>query len=424
MNYHRWLAMKNFFGGSSDGAGSGTGDGTVVVKPITITENGTYTPEEGVDGFSEVKVEVQATGGSDKLAKMVDGTITEMTAADLGNITKIAPHAFAEQDALASVEIPETVTEIGANAFFGCGALKGITIPKNVTKFGNYVFASSNLESITFENVGGISSFGTTSFKDCTKLKEVHIDDLSAWCGKSFSSTYWMNPLYGGAGLYVGNDIINDLIIPDDVTTIAEYAFNGCGSLKSVTMHDGVTNVKAGAFSTCANIESVKLSAGLTMISGQLFYKCTNLKTIDIPSSVTEIQGSVFYYAGLTSITIPDSVTIVGSNVCQGCTDLTSATIGAGATTIGQQMFDGCTNLMSVTIGAAIKTIYKMAFRSCPLESLTVKATTPPTLASDALANVPTDCAIYVPAESVDAYKAATNWSARADYIFAIEEDA
>ena len=104
--------------------------------------------------------------------------------------------------------------------------------------------------------------------------------------------------------------------------------------------------------------------------------------------------------------------------------DITSIDIPSGTTTIGVGIFWNCTSLSSVTIPNSVTSIGKQAFNSCSsLTSITSLNTTPPTIANaNAFGNVPATCAIYVPAESVEAYKAANIWSTRAAYIQAIQE--
>lgn len=133
----------------------------------------------------------------------------------------------------------------------------------------------------------------------------------------------------------------------------------------------------------------------------------------------TSIAESAFWTCrGLTSVTIPNSVTEIGYNVFNDCTGLTSVTIGNSVTEIGGSAFIFCKGLTSVTIPNSVTSIGNFAFSSCKgLTSITIQATTPPTLGSSVFeSNYP----IYVPAESVDAYKTATNWSSYTDRIQAI----
>ena len=163
------------------------------------------------------------------------------------------------------------------------------------------------------------------------------------------------------------------------------------------------------------NGEGVITFAGeLTTIGDFAFRDCHSLTSVTIPDSVTAIGASVFCYCrSLTSITIGDSVTTIGVGVFWNCSNLTSVTIPDSVTTIGNYAFRGCTSLTSVTIGDSVTTIGKWAFRDCDsLTSVYCKATTPPTLKSSFVFDSNADGRkIYVPAESVEAYKAATNWS-------------
>ena len=135
--------------------------------------------------------------------------------------------------------------------------------------------------------------------------------------------------------------------------------------------------------------------------------------------------------SGITSVTIPDSVSVFNLGTFYGCTSLTSVSVkDSGAnielsnniTTIGYSCFCNCSGLTSVTIPDSVTYIGDYAFETCShLTSITVNATTPPTLKSPTALNNTNNCPIYVPADSVDAYKAATYWSSFASRIQAIQ---
>ena len=195
----------------------------------------------------------------------------------------------------------------------------------------------------------------------------------------------YIDEISGGGGGGQAEEDLKNLIemdievldIPSGTTQIGDYAFYECDSLFYVTISDSVTTIGRNAF-----------------------YKCIHLTSITIPNSVTSIGQYAFSNcSGLTSVNIPSGVTIIGNNTFYNCTSLTSITIPSGITSIGGNSFNGCRNLTSITVEAA----------------------TPPTLSTSAFQNTNANLVIYVPAESVDAYK--TNWSSYASRIQAIPSE-
>ncbi|HOX59393.1 MAG TPA: leucine-rich repeat domain-containing protein [Candidatus Paceibacterota bacterium] len=173
------------------------------------------------------------------------------------------------------------------------------------------------------------------------------------------------------------------------VVTIADYAFNSCLTLTTVTIPDTVTSLGYNSFSGCRNLTNVTLGASVTNIGEAAFYYCFSLRAVIIPSSVTTIrthafswctnlnsvtisnglktiEGSAFdYCTGLTNVTIPNSVTGIGLGAFTRCASLITATIGDGIVTIGGNAFAFCTNLTHITIGSSLTSIENYAFYSC-----------------------------------------------------------
>lgn len=239
-----------------------------------------------------------------------------------------------------------------------------------------------------------------------------------------------------------------------DINLIGERAFDSCISLTSITIPNSVAGIGNDAFSGCDNLTSIIIPDGVTSIGEDAFFGCENLTSIIIPDSVTEIGPGAFsgceclasFYgkfasednrcliidgvlnsfapAGLTEYAVTNNVTGIGADAFSGCDNLKSITIPDSVTSIGDFAFENCGNLTSITIPDGVTSIGTRAFASCwNLISVYCKATTPPSLGEYAFkdlriinmgsgyANI--GCAIYIPAESVNAYKAATDW---ADY--------
>lgn len=149
------------------------------------------------------------------------------------------------------------------------------------------------------------------------------------------------------------------------------------------------------------------------------------LVEVQIGDCVTTIGDSAFFECDtLSSVTIGSVVTTIGKGAFRSCPALQSITIPSGVTTIADGTFYGCTSLTSMTIPSGVTSIDNSAFHFClNLSSVTINAITVPNLGSYAFRNTPIENGtgfIYVPSESVEAYKAATNWSAYADRIKAI----
>lgn len=163
--------------------------------------------------------------------------------------------------------------------------------------------------------------------------------------------------------------------------------------------------------------------SGLTVLRYGCFAR-TKITGCILPTNLTTIQDYAFYQCtGLGTMVIPNNVTTIPYNCFSGCSGMTSVTFGSSVATFGNSALYGCTSLTSLTLPASVTSIGISVFASCShLESITILATTPPTLSNANSFASTNDFPIYVPSDSVAAYKAASNWNSLSSRIQAIPE--
>ena len=365
--------------------------------------------------------------------------------------------AFAGCGSLNNITIGNGVTSIGSGAFSGCSGLTNITIPSSVTSIGNSAFAGCrSMTSMIVENGNQVYK----SEGNC--LIQISNNNLIAGFKNSIIPPSVMSI---GNYAFSGCDSLISITIPSSVTSIGNSAFYDCTGMTSIIIPSSVISIGDSAFERCYNIKSISIPSSVTSIGSVAFKQCSSLTNIEIPYSVTSIglgmlagcnsltsltipsagyaldlifgysiptslktvvitggnnivNNSFFNCSGLTNITIPSSVTSIGSNAFYGCSSLASISIPSGVTSIGDSAFRECRGLTSITIPSSVTSIGLATFANCNgLTSVTVLAQTPPDIGGQCFNSTNSSLQIRVPAASVAAYKAAVGWSEYADRI-------
>ena len=260
----------------------------------------------------------------------------------LGNETNESLYlAFIENTSLTEFTINENTKIIAQDAFKYCNKLTKLVVPASVL------------------------SVGSSAFGDCASLKEVYISDLQAWLNIDFYNSS-SNPLYNSANLYLNEELLTEVVIPENVLEIKNNAFAGCSSLTSVVISNSVTSIGDYAFENCESLIEIVIPDSVTSIGTWAFENCSSLTSVAIPDSVTSIGDYAFRDCdSLTGITIPKSITRIGTQVFLDCRTLTTIIIPNSVTGIGDYAFAGCTSLTSIEIPDSVTSISGYAFRSC-----------------------------------------------------------
>ena len=341
--------------------------------------------------------------------------------------------------------IHESVTSLGFDAFYGCTSLTSITLPESITSIGRFAFASSGLKSITIPR--SVINIEDVVFIGCSELTTINVDpnnevyDSRNNCNAIIESS--SNTLIAGCvntiipeGITcIGENAfttsgLTTMTIPEGVKSIGSYAFYICSSLTSITIPGSVSSIGVSAFDGCKGLISITIPESVTNIGVQAFSNCIRLTSINVDpenavydsrdncNAIIESSSNALI-AGCTHTIIPESVTSIGEGAFFGCTGLKSITIPESVTSIGDYAFIDCSNLTSITIPESVTSIGEGAFWSCEgLLKVTFLPSTPPVSVNGFLSG--NRCPIYVPSESVEAYKTADVWSGYADRIRAI----
>jgi hypothetical protein len=235
------------------------------------------------------------------------------------------------------------VTSMGEYAFYDCDSITEVEIPSTVTEIGTGTFQSCGALT-TVEIPSSVTTIGEAAFESCTSLASIEI--------------------------------------PDSVTTIGKHAFSNCSSLTSITIPASVTSIGENAFFFCSSLSYIEVDASNENYSNSddnrlLLSKdgtevvqaaMSGLTTYSIPSTVTTIgYGAFEYCTTLASVEIPGSVTVIEENAFHLCIALTSIVIPGSVTTIGKDAFYLCTAATSITFQSpsSLTTIGTSAFGSC-----------------------------------------------------------
>lgn len=306
------------------------------------------------------------------------------------NPLSVANHLYLNGEEIIDLVIPSDVSYIGNSAFTYCLSIESVTVPSSVKKIGK------------------------NAFYNC-KINRLNISDLNSWLNIDFGSTYtYPHPFCSGSGgdLYVDGKPVTDLVIPDGIAEIPQFAFYGCKNIRSVVLPASISSIGNYAFRECSalwevyNLTSLDIKEGESDKNGYVgYYAKAIYNTLDAERQIQENNGFIFdisnvvpeligyngtqkdivlpnkyngsdYNIGkdafldntlITSVVVPDCVSSIGNYAFGGCSNLRSVSLTEVVENIGSYAFASCTNLGSFNLPKNLKAISNGMFSGCKL---------------------------------------------------------
>lgn len=309
--------------------------------------------------------------------RKVKGVPGELTYQQAASVKAINTHDFNDTAIREFTELRHftSLAEMSQGTFWRCTSLEEISIPPSLKRIFHQ------------------------GFLGCTALKRVNISDWDAWLDITFGQEN-SNPVLYAKHLYLnGAEVSGNVVIPSGRTTINVLTLSNLPNMTGVTIPESVTTIKGSAF----------LRSGLTSVT--------------IPESVTTIEDWAFgYCASLVEAHLPSGLTVLNARLFESCGNLESVNIPEGVTTIGNQVFYDCFKFKHVEFPSTVTSIGYNCFYRVGITELVMHAVVPPSLSNVGLGYGCKAQAIYVPDESVEAYKTSDGWSRYESYIKPISE--
>ena len=318
---------------------------------------------------------------------VIPGTIT---AGNTFNVTSIGSGTFRSCGDLTAITIPNSVISIGGSAFYNCSGLTSVTIPNSVTSIGGSAFyGCTGLTEITIPE--SVTSIGGNAFFDCNSLTSITTD-----C-----------EVIGDANLDFIKDGIQYRVLSKNSVAVRSYFISGTNSYSGDVVIPSavsfgntfaVSSIYGRAFENCSGLTSVTIPNSVTSIGNNAFENCSGLTSITIPNSVTSIDNSAFYGCnGLTSITTDCEVISSDNNLYFTKDGMKYRLKNKNDVEIVANSYSGIIVISeTVTAGSTFKVaaIGYQAFKGCDLQEIVFESETPPSLSY--LYDAP-NCPIYVP---------------------------
>ena len=238
---------------------------------------------------------------------------------------------------------------IGGIHLMDVSNLKTIEFEEGITQIPTGIFGNTGLENVKIPDT--VTSIGERSFADCTKLEKIIFSEkIETINGRAF----------------LGCSSLKSVSLPDSITSMDTEIFSGCTSLSSVKLPNKCVNITSSTFEGCTSLTEITLPDTVTTIQDHAFKNCTALKTINWSKSITDIQSYAFENCdALTKLDIPNTVTNIGTGAFYECGGFTDIAVPNSVKSLGSKVFENCDALTDVKLGTGITQIPTSCFEHC-----------------------------------------------------------
>ena len=275
-------------------------------------------------------------------------------------LTRIGDNAFL-QASVIDVKIPDTVISIGTNAFWNCNTIR-TTLPASVQELGATAFYGTFVVNVDANSPYFCSEEdGKILYnEDKTTLYQV---------SQSYTGEFTIPNTVTTINDFAMNGCVNvtgELVIPDSVQTIGRAAFEGT-SFTSLTLGNSVNEIGVSAFYKCAAMTGdLVIPASVTTIGENAFASTGFNGRLDFQAQIEEFPAAIFKGLNFTSVSFSDSVKSIGDYAFENCKQLATVTFGQGLETVGQHAFYNSGLSGALTFPDSLKKIDTYAFAECP----------------------------------------------------------
>ncbi len=327
---------------------------TVIVKS-GITYIGSYT-FSGINSLQNAIIEygiLKIGNGAFWSSGLVDIKIFE-------GVTEIGDDAFSKCNNLKEVHLPDSTVTIGKNSFMLDSNLIKVNIPNNTKTIGEGAFYGTGITSVKVPS--GVTSIGFGAFRECEFLPNIDVE--SGNLTYSSDNGVLFDKYKSKLLQYPTGKKESEYTIPNSVEEIDVTAFEKC-NLSNVVIPQNVKRINQYAFYSCKNLQSIKIFNGVESIGDYAFSESA-LKEVNIPDSVIELGSQTFYMCkDLERIFLGKGITVIPWSIFNSCSKLGSIIIPEGVTEIGEYAFCNCENLCEITIPKSVNKVMGAAFSYC-----------------------------------------------------------